>query len=53
MKFSTYLEHIMGVSIYPMISLLLFVTFFGGVLVWIYRMDKKELEHAEKLPLDD
>lgn len=53
MKFSTYLEQIMGVSIYPVISLVLFVVFFGGVLVWIYRMDKNELEHAEKLPLED
>jgi cytochrome c oxidase cbb3-type subunit 3 len=53
MKFSTYLEQIMGVSIYPVISLILFVSFFSGVLVWIYRMDKKELERVEKLPLED
>lgn len=53
MKFSTYLEHISGVSIYPIISLVLFAVFFTGVLVWIYRIDKKELEHAENLPLED
>lgn len=53
MKFSTYLEQIMGVSIYPVVSLILFVGFFTGVLIWIYRIDKKELEHVEKLPLDN
>ncbi len=53
MKFSNYLEQIMGVSIYPVISLVLFVVFFTGVLVWIFRIDKKEIEHMEQLPLND
>ena len=53
MKFSTYLEQIMGVSIFPVFSLLLFVAFFTGVIVWIYTIDKKELEHLENLPLND
>jgi cytochrome c oxidase cbb3-type subunit 3 len=53
MKFSTYLEQILGVSIYPVISLVLFVAFFTGVLIWIYTIDKKEIEHLENLPLKD
>ncbi|HQW01648.1 MAG: CcoQ/FixQ family Cbb3-type cytochrome c oxidase assembly chaperone [Saprospiraceae bacterium] len=53
MKFSTYLEQIMGVSIFPVISLVLFVAFFTGVLIWIYSIDKKEIEHMENLPLND
>ncbi|HSF90045.1 MAG TPA: hypothetical protein VLA46_11545 [Saprospiraceae bacterium] len=53
MKFSTYLEQIMGVSIFPVISLVLFVAFFTGVIVWIYSIDKKEIEHLENLPLND
>lgn len=53
MKFSTYLEQIMGVSIYPVISLVLFVAFFTGVLVWIYRIDTKTIEHMENLPFKD
>jgi hypothetical protein len=52
MKFQYYLEQITGVSIYPIISLLLFVAFFLGVTWWILRIDKKEIEHMEKLPLD-
>ena len=53
MKFSTYLEQIMGVSIFPVISLVLFLAFFTGVLIWIYSIDKKEIEHMENLPLND
>lgn len=43
----------MGVSIFPVISLVLFVAFFTGVIVWIYSIDKKEIEHLENLPLND
>lgn len=53
MKFSNYLEQITGVSIYPIISLVLFVVFFTGVMIWIYSIDKKEIEHLENLPFQD
>lgn len=53
MKFSTYLEQIMGVSIYPVISLVMFVVFFILVTLWIYSIDSKEIEKIEQIPLDD
>ncbi len=53
MKFSTYLEQITGVSIYPLISLVLFVVFFVLVTFWMYSIDKNEIERIERLPLDD
>lgn len=53
MKFSTYLTQITDVSIYPTISLVLFVLFFTIVTLWIFSTDKKELEKIEKLPLDN
>ncbi len=53
MKVSNYLNAIEGVGIYPVISLLLFVAFFGLVTWLTFRMSHKELEHAERLPLDD
>jgi len=52
MKFQYYLEQIAGVSIYPVVSLLLFVAFFLGVTWWTYRINRKEIEHMENLPLD-
>lgn len=53
MKFSTYLEQIVGVSIYPLISLLMFVCFFVIATLWIYSIDKKEIERVGNLPLED
>ncbi len=52
MKFSTYLVKITGISVYPLVSLILFVTFFILVTLWIFSIDKKEIERIEKLPLD-
>jgi len=52
MKFSTYLEKIVGVSIYPVVSLIMFVAFFALVTFWIFSINKEEIEHIEKLPLD-
>lgn len=53
MKFSTYLEQIAGVSIYPIISLLLFVVFFVLVTYWVYSIDKNEIKRIASFPLDD
>ena len=52
MKFRNYLEQITDVSIYPIISLLLFVAFFTIVTIWVLRTDKQTIEEAERLPLD-
>lgn len=51
MKFTNYLEKITGVTIYPIISLILFFTFFVLVTLWIYRTSKAEINHIENLPL--
>lgn len=53
MKFSTYLEQISGVSIYPVISLALFVIFFSIVVIRIFSMSRQEIDHLENLPLRD
>jgi hypothetical protein len=46
------LQSIEGVSIYPIISLLIFFTFFVGVAVWYVRADKESLRQAARLPLE-
>ncbi|MDI1233214.1 MAG: CcoQ/FixQ family Cbb3-type cytochrome c oxidase assembly chaperone [bacterium] len=53
MKFSTYLEKIAGVSIYPVVSLIMFFAFFAIVTLWIYSIDKNDIERLENLPLED
>jgi hypothetical protein len=52
MKFIHYLKAISGVEIYPLISLLIFFTFFVGLTIWVFRVDKTYLKKMENLPLD-
>jgi len=52
MKFKNYLETISGVSIYPMITLLMFFIFFSALLIWVVRSGKQMFNDVSKLPLD-
>lgn len=52
MKFINYLKDITGVSIYPLISLFIFVIFFIGVAWYVYSADKRTLQDKSRLPLD-
>ncbi|MDP2189078.1 MAG: cbb3-type cytochrome c oxidase subunit 3 [Sphingobacteriaceae bacterium] len=47
------LEAITGVSIYPIISFVLFFTFFTGMLVWVFRQSKADITEISNLPLHD
>ena len=53
MKFINYLESISGISIYPMISLMIFFIFFMLLGVRVYLMDKKVVDEIGNLPLDE
>jgi|JI91814BRNA_FD_contig_51_4330143_length_519_multi_2_in_0_out_0_2 cbb3-type cytochrome oxidase subunit 3 len=53
MKMSNYLVEIAGVSIYPIISLLLFVVFFVTVLFWVFFMDKNKVSYLANLPFSN
>lgn len=48
-----HMASITGIEIYPMISFLLFFTFFVVMLVWVLKSDKKYISQMENLPLDD
>jgi cytochrome c oxidase cbb3-type subunit IV len=47
-----YVETIGGIDIYPIISLLIFVLFFIGVLWYVRKMDKHKVDEIKNLPLD-
>lgn len=51
--FSNYLSSIDGVSIFPIISLVLFFTFFTGVIVKVLRTKKSYIEEVERIPLTE
>ena len=52
MKFSNYLSSIENVSIYPIITLIIFFTVFVGAVIWIYTRDKDYISELENIPLD-
>lgn len=47
-----HLEGIVGVEIYPMISLLLFFFFFVALVIYVLRADKKFIEYMESRPFE-
>lgn len=52
MKFINYIEKISGVDILGLVSLLLFVTFFTVMLIWVFRVNKNKLKEISRIPLD-
>jgi hypothetical protein len=52
MKFINYLESIVGIEIFPMISLMIFFTFFVVVTIKVITMDKKFVKKMVNMPFD-
>ena len=42
-----------GIEIYPIISLVIFVAFFTGMLVKVLKIDKNKIHELENLPLKE
>ena len=53
MSFIHYLEKIMGVDIYAMISFFIFFAFFIGMSFWAWRADKELIKKINNIPLDE
>ncbi len=51
--FSNYLSTIDGVSIFPIISLLLFFGIFVGIIIWVIKLNKNYISKMENLPLEN
>lgn len=47
-----YLQSIDGVSIYPIISLIIFFVFFAVIIIWMFKVDKNYLKKMSNLPLE-
>ncbi len=52
MKFINYLTSISGISIFPLLGLLVFFVFFTGMIWYVYTADKKSMDAQRNLPLD-
>jgi hypothetical protein len=46
------LRRIVGIEVFPVISLLLFVTVFTVALIWTLRLDGERIGRLSRLPLD-
>ena len=46
------LQSIEGVSVYPIISLVVFVLFFAVILIWMFKVDKNYIKKMENLPFE-
>ena len=53
MNFTYYLSDINGVSIYPVISLIIFFAFFVGLFIWVRKMSKGAADECSHIPLED
>lgn len=46
------LESIDGIGIYPVISLIIFISFFAAMVIWLLKADNSYLRRMGSLPLD-
>lgn len=46
-------RNIPNVSIYPVISFLIFFLFFLGLLIWVFRADKAFIQKIKNIPIDN
>jgi cbb3-type cytochrome oxidase subunit 3 len=47
------LETIDGVTIYPILSLLIFFVFFVGLGLWVFSYKKEKIDELSQIPLRD
>ena len=50
--FKDYLQSIEGVEVYAIISMIIFITFFIGILIWLFKVDKQYIKKMGELPLE-
>lgn len=46
------LQSVDGISLYPIISLIIFVLFFIVMVIWMIRVDKNYINKMKNLPLE-
>ena len=51
--FSDYFKQIDNVEIWPIMSLVIFFTFFVSLIIWLIKLDKKHINKMKNLPLDE
>lgn len=47
------METIAGIEIYPVISLIIFFTFFVGLSIWVFTYKRETIEEISNIPLEN
>ncbi|MDH5608767.1 MAG: CcoQ/FixQ family Cbb3-type cytochrome c oxidase assembly chaperone [Cyclobacteriaceae bacterium] len=54
LKFITHhVDTIWGIEVFPLISFVIFFTFFVVLLIWVFTSSKQEMNQIAQLPLDE
>ena len=48
-----HMESIDGIEIFPLISFIIFFSFFIGLSIYVFTMKKKRIEELKNIPLED
>jgi len=51
--FKDVLQSIEGIEFYTIVSMLILILFFIGMIIWIFKVDKKYIKHMSELPLNE
>ena len=50
---SHYLQSIDGIAIYPIITLIIFLSMFIAITIWAMKISKKDVQDMSQIPFDD
>jgi cytochrome c oxidase cbb3-type subunit 4 len=47
-----YADQVNGIEVYPIVSLLIFIIFFAGMLMYVRQMSRESINELSNMPLD-
>jgi cbb3-type cytochrome oxidase subunit 3 len=51
--FKEVLQSIQGIEFYTIVSILILILFFIGIVIWLFKVDKKYIKTMSELPLNE
>jgi cbb3-type cytochrome oxidase subunit 3 len=51
--FKEVLQSIEGIEFYTIVSMLILILFFIGIIIWMFKVDNKYIKHMSELPLNE
>ena len=51
--FKEVLQSIEGIEFYTIVSMIILILLFIGIVIWLFKVDKKYIKHMSELPLNE